>query len=155
MANIRKRELSVADKIGLAAVEVLGRDYAENAFRLAHHVSTQNKQSFNVQLSRWLNSSKAKEFRQAVRNKISKTATVEGADLRTREGLVDAMVASVASTQGKDAVQGLTTLAKLQGFDKPTEETPDVEKRVYFLPWVSNCRACKLMEIFRQVQNKK
>jgi hypothetical protein len=154
MANVRKRNLSIADKICLAAVEVLGREYAEPAFRLAHNVSTTNQQSFNVQLSRWLNTDKAKEFRKDVRNKFAKVATTEGADLRTREGVIDQLVTSVSQTQGKDAISGLTTLAKLQGFDKPTEEADRQERRTYFLPWVSNCRTCELMKIYLKTQKK-
>jgi hypothetical protein len=49
--------------------------------------------------------------------------------------------------RGKDELQGLITVAKIQGFDRPDEHDDD-EKRAYFLPWVSNCRACELMKAF-------
>lgn len=71
-------------------------------------------------------------------------------ELRTRDGLINNLIDSVSVISGKDKVSGLQTLAKLQGFDKP-EETNEEEKRTYFLPWVSHCRTCQLMKLYKQV----
>ncbi len=154
MANIRKSELTPQDKIGLTAVEVLGRDYAEAAFRLARKIRTHNKQSFETQLSRWLNSDKAKAFRMDIKKKISKEAVAEGADLRTRDGVLSELIYSVKATTGKDSVSGLQTLAKMQGFDKPDGENGTKDRRVYFLPWVSHCRSCALMKAYIESKSK-
>ena len=70
-------------------------------------------------------------------------------ELQTREGLIKNLINSVSVISGKDKVSGLQTLAKLQGFDKP-DETNEEEKRTYFLPWVSHCRTCQLMKLYRQ-----
>jgi hypothetical protein len=70
-------------------------------------------------------------------------------ELKTREGLISNLIDSVSVISGKDKVSGLQTLAKLQGFDKP-DETNEEEKRTYFLPWVSHCRTCQLMKLYRQ-----
>jgi chromosome condensin MukBEF ATPase and DNA-binding subunit MukB len=71
-------------------------------------------------------------------------------ELQTREGIIKNLINSVSVISGKDKVSGLQTLAKLQGFDKP-EEINEEEKRTYFLPWVSHCRTCQLMKIYKQV----
>lgn len=71
-------------------------------------------------------------------------------ELQTREGIIKNLINSVSGISGKDKVSGLQTLAKLQGFDKP-EETNEDEKRTYFLPWVSHCRTCQLMKLYKQV----
>ena len=71
-------------------------------------------------------------------------------ELKTREGLISNLIDSVSVISGKDKVSGLQTLAKLQGFDKP-EESNEEEKRTYFLPWVSHCRTCQLMKLYKQV----
>ncbi len=68
----------------------------------------------------------------------------------TKNGLVRKIVTSLKSTQGKDRVTALVTLAKLQGLDK-IEENEGEEMRRYFLPWVSICRNCELMKIYKEV----
>lgn len=68
----------------------------------------------------------------------------------TKNGLVRKIVTSLKNTQGKDRVAALVTLAKLQGLDK-IEENEGEEMRRYFLPWVSICRNCELMKIYKDV----
>ena len=74
-------------------------------------------------------------------------------ELQTREGLIKNLINSVSTISGKDKVSGLQTLAKLQGFDKP-DETSEEDKRTYFLPWVSHCRTCQLMKIYKQITER-
>lgn len=75
-------------------------------------------------------------------------------EYKTRSGLIDKIITQVNITSGKEAISGLQTLAKMQGLDKPDEET-EVEKRKYFLPWVSHCRSCKLMTIYKEILSAK
>lgn len=75
-------------------------------------------------------------------------------EFKTRSGLIEKIITQSTLTTGKDAISALQTLAKLQGFDKPDEENTE-EKRRYFLPWVSNCRSCKLMKEYLKVVNSK
>lgn len=70
-------------------------------------------------------------------------------ELRTRGGIIDNLINEVSIVHGKDAIGGLQTLAKLQGYDKPDEAEQD-ERRRYFLPWVSRCRNCALMKLYRE-----
>lgn len=144
-------ELSKQDKIGLAAVEILGKEYALPAFMMARNINTSNEKSVKVLLSRWLSSPKAKEFRAEVRAKITKVATVEGNDLTTRDGLINELVTSVRETQGKDAVSGLQTLAKLQGFDKMADPRPEADRVMYVVPSIPRCRDCQLRKILNEI----
>lgn len=75
-------------------------------------------------------------------------------EYKTRTGLIDKIITQVNITSGKEAISGLQTLAKMQGLDKPEEQEQD-ERRKYFLPWVSHCRSCKLMTIYKEVLNTK
>ena len=68
----------------------------------------------------------------------------------TKEGLTRKIVTALRNTSGKDKIAGLVTLAKLQGLDKIEEESEE-ERRRYFLPWVSACRNCQLMAIYRSI----
>ncbi len=148
-------ELSIEDKIGLSAVAVLGKGIAETAYLLTHPaVKTENKSSLCVMVSRWHHSEKAQAFINSAR---AGTATIpdndEANDLETRQGLINQLIAATRQTVGKDSLQGLTTLAKIQGFDKP-EEAEQSDPRRFFVAWKSDCRRCKLMELFRQVQRE-
>ena len=62
----------------------------------------------------------------------------------TRDGLRDEFIKLALQTEGKDKQKPLESLQKMQGFDKPEDSGQD-EKRLYYLPWASNCRACALM----------
>ena len=93
-----------------------------------------------------------RELEDAIRE--SKEITDEEKDeLKTRQGLIGKIIDNVLLTTGKDAISGLQTLAKLQGLDSP-DEKPEEERRKYFLPWVSNCRSCKLMQIYIKTINE-
>ena len=149
-------ELSLADKIGLSGIALLGKGIAEAAFLLTHPtVKTKNRASLGVMVSRWHHSPQAEEFIKSAR---AGTATVntpdEANDLNTREGIVNQLIASVRCTTGKDAIGGLQTLAKIQGFDKPDGELQEDDKRLFVLPYLSNCRSCKLMQVYMQIQEK-
>lgn len=75
-------------------------------------------------------------------------------EYKTRSGLIEKIITQVNITTGKEAISGLQTLAKMQGLDKPDEQTEE-ERRKYFLPWVSHCRSCKLMAIYKEILNAK
>lgn len=70
----------------------------------------------------------------------------------TREGLIGEMIKSLRTIGGKDSVNVIQTLAKLQGLDKPDENEKD-EKRRFVLRWLSHCRTCKLMRAYLDIQN--
>lgn len=72
-------------------------------------------------------------------------------ELSTKSGVVKKIQQELQKTHGKDAIAGLMTLAKLQGYDKEDDRTED-ERRKFVLPFVSHCRSCRLMRIFMQVQ---
>ena len=71
-------------------------------------------------------------------------------ELATRQGLTKRLRTEISGIHGKDSVQGLIQLAKLEGYDK--EEREEEEKRRYFLPWRSKCRACALMKAYQAAQ---
>lgn len=146
-------ELTIYDKIGLSAISVMGRAVAEAAFLLTHPtVKTKNQASLGVMVSRWHHSPQAEEF---IRSARAGTATVntpdEANDLTSRQGLINQLVAAAKQTTGRDSVTALTSLAKIQGFDRP-QEAEQNDPRRFFLSWKSDCRRCELMRLFREVQ---
>ena len=149
-----KTELNEKEKIALAAVVVLGREYLPTAFAMSHpKAKTESEASLKVMQSRWYASPMCKQFREEVKQGILGVAVADGNDLTTRNGIVSELIKSVKQSNGKEAIGGLQTLAKLQGFDKP-EEKPDGERRTYVLRWLSKCRSCELMRLFLEVQEE-
>lgn len=152
---MKKQELNEKEKIALAALVVLGRDYLPTAFAMSHpKAKTQSEASLKVMHSRWYASPLCKEFREEIKNGILGVAVADGNDLTTRSGIIDELITATKQTQGKDAVGALQTLAKLQGFDKPDDRNDQEERRRYFLPYVSNCRNCELMKLYNEIQDE-
>lgn len=151
-----KKDLTPKEKIALVGIELLGREYLGDGFAMCHpKTKTESESSLSVMRSRWYASPMAKAFRLEIRAKMVGVATASGHDLTTREGVLSQLISSVKATSGKDSISGIQTLAKMQGFDRPAEESDQQERRTYFLPWVSNCRKCELMRIYIETQNKK
>ena len=84
-------------------------------------------------------------------NLIKRVEDEERDELKTREGIIKKLIDNVSVCQGKDAVSGLQTLAKLQGYDKPDEITEE-DKRIFVLTYLSRCRGCKLMAVYMDAQ---
>jgi len=72
----------------------------------------------------------------------------------TREGIVRKIMDATEGLTGKDELQGLLTLAKIQGLDQPQEQERE-DLRRFFVAFKSDCRRCKLMELFRSVKSPK
>lgn len=73
--------------------------------------------------------------------------------LTTRAGLTARLRSEIMDIHGKDSVQGLIQLAKLEGFDK--EDTrEEEEKRRYFLPYWAQCRNCALLRAYQAAQEE-
>ena len=75
----KKRDLTVIDRLALCGVAVMGKDYALEAYKMSHKIKTDNPASLGVMVSRWLNSNKAKEFLNEVKQLYADTL-LENAD---------------------------------------------------------------------------
>lgn len=69
----------------------------------------------------------------------------------TREGIVKKIMDATEGLSGKDELQGLLTLAKIQGLDRP-EDTEKEDLRRFFVAFKSDCRRCALMKLYRSVK---
>lgn len=159
MAEHLFKDLKNAEKIALAGVALLGKDYNRAAFLLCHpKTKTTNEGTLNVAVSRWINNPQIKKYRAELQElittgqvtpknqkKVGRPKKDIPNDLTTREGIVKQLIDATSYTEGKDSVSALQTLAKLQGYDKPDAKDQE-DRRQYFLPWVSHCRSCRLMK---------
>lgn len=96
---------------------------------------------------------KKKDINQGPKDTIKKINESERDELKTRAGIIEKLIKEVSQIEGKDAVSGLQTLAKLQGYDKPEEINED-DKRFFVVPYLSVCRSCKLMQVFNEINNQ-
>lgn len=95
---------------------------------------------------------KKKDINQGQKD-IKKINDSEKEELKTRAGIIEKLIKEVSQIEGKDAVSGLQTLAKLQGYDKP-DETNEDDKRFFVVPYLSVCRSCKLMQVFNAINSQ-
>lgn len=148
-----KKELSQAEKIAVCGVMLLGREYLPTAFSMSHpQAKTTSETSLKVMRSRWWAADLVQQFRADITARLAGTAIATGNDLTTRDGLISELIVAVKQSKGKDTISGLQSLAKLQGLDKPGDQETR-EMRTYFLPWRSKCRGCRLMQIYKEVEN--
>ena len=159
----QKVELPDMEKVAVAAITILGKDFHRLAYLMSHPRSkSREENTLNVSVSRWINSPLVKSYKAQLQELIETgKATPQQAkkagrpkkeipnDLTTREGIVRQLIDATSYTEGKDSVSALQTLAKLQGYDKPDAKEQD-ERRSYFLPWVSHCRTCRLMRSYER-----
>lgn len=68
-------------------------------------------------------------------------------EVSTREGILKKLVNIQEGLQGKDELQALQFIAKLQGLDKEMAPTFK-EMRTFFLPYRAKCRTCELMRAY-------
>lgn len=160
MANPFK-EIDDTEKIAVAGMVLLGKEYHRAAFLLCHpRTKSRKNDTLNVAVSRWINDPRIKKLRAEIQElletgkitpkdqkKVGRPKKEIPNDLTTREGIVRQLIDATSYTEGKDSVSALQTLAKLQGYDKPDAKEQD-ERRSYFLPWVSHCRSCRLMKSY-------
>ena len=149
----KKRDLSVIDRLALCGVAVMGKDYALDAYKMSHNIKTENPASLNVMVSRWLNSDKAKDFLNEVKQLYADTLMAnvdEGEELSERQ-LTRIIERGIVSE--KDAKKQADMSLKLMAWRKDSQEDKEEgEKRTYFIPYASNCKACMIMGFFRQIQ---
>ena len=162
MANPFK-EIDDTEKIAVAGMVLLGKEYHRAAFLLCHpRTKSRKNDTLNVAVSRWINDPRIKKLRAEIQELLEtgKVTPKDGKkvgrpkkeipnDLTTRDGIVKQLIDATSYTEGKDSVSALQTLAKLQGYDKPDAKDQD-DRRSYFLPWVSHCRTCRLMRSYER-----
>lgn len=149
----RKSDLTPQEKIAIVGCMILGREYINDAYFMSHpKAQTKAEASIKVMVSRWWASDSVKAFREQVQDRITRTSINDGNDLKTRTGIINELVGAVKEAKGKEAISGLQSLAKLQGYDKPDDDRLDDERRTFFVPYPSKCRACQLMKIFREIE---
>lgn len=149
----KKRDLTVIDRLALCGVAVMGKDYALEAYKMSHKIKTDNPASLGVMVSRWLNSNKAKEFLNEVKQLYADTLLAnadEGEELSERQ-LTRIIERGIVSE--KDAKKQADMSLKLMAWRKDAQdEKGENEKRNYFIPYISNCKVCKIMGLFRQLR---
>lgn len=87
-----------------------------------------------------------------IREETEEEENKKGDELATRAGLVKKLRSEIIGVHGKDSVQGLISLAKLEGFDKEDTRKED-ERRCYFVPFWSLCRFCALFKAYRETSD--
>ena len=130
---------------------------AKDKKRYSHDQQTANAREIlklNPGFSLLINEIKRNQYKQT-----GTTTTTQDQDIteeektrfQTRSGLIEEMIKSLRTIGGKDSVQVIQSLAKIQGLDKPDGDEGQ-ERRRYVLRWLSHCRSCKLMKLFLEVE---
>ena len=151
----KKRDLSVTDRLALCGVAVMGKDYALEAYKMSHNVKTEKPASLRAMVSTWLNNNKSKEFLNEIKQLYADTLLAnadEGEELSERQ-LTRIIERGIVSE--KDAKKQADMSLKLMAWRKDAQkEETEMEARTFFIPYVSNCKVCKIMGIFRELRDR-
>lgn len=146
-------DIKINDKIALTAVAILGKDYAEAAFRLVRDIKTPKQHSVDVMVSRWLNKPQHQDFLEAVKRGYANVLT---GNIGEGDELSDGQLTSIISKgilSESDAKKRSDVALKLLSYrqSQAREDEEEREPRAYFLPWISHCRTCALMLAYQKV----
>ena len=152
----RKEGLTAREKIAVLGVMILGREYLPEAFAMSHQINTKSEDSLAVMRSRWYASQLCKDFRKEMTDRLSGVVieTMENCDLSDDQLLSIIQRGIVTQRDSKDA----SNIAfKLMEWRKKAQTDMIIgeERRRYFIPYISDCKRCKLMELYKEVLKEK
>ena len=157
-----KVNLSDTERICIAAVLTLGKETLDVAYRLINSDSKSNDEVFHKQALRWWNLPNVKAFANDLRSIRMQAANSEieledDADTPiTRSFLIKELrLALKATNDPSDRASIAMKLADLSGLKgKQDDDNKDNEQRVFYLPWRSKCKSCKLMQVYMQAMEE-
>lgn len=74
--------------------------------------------------------------------------------IQDKSFILSELYKSLGSLRGKERAAVLMQIADLQRM-KQDDLKEDEEKRTFYLPFVSSCRSCKLMKLYKEVESLK
>lgn len=150
------RELSARDKIGLAAYAVLGKEFLSEAFRCTHDIRSAKPESIYSMQSRWINGKQEKEFLESIRNQYADLILQNiSEDIKLSNEQLNTIIQRGIVSEKDPKKQADMSLKLMQWRKDAKAEDETKEKRVYFLPYISDCKHCQLMKIYQEIQKKK
>lgn len=150
------RELSARDKIGLAAYAVLGKEFLSEAFKCTHDIKNAKPESIYTMQSRWINGEREKQFITSIKSMYTDAILqniAENVKLSNEQLTTIIQRGIVSEKDPKKQADMSLKLMQWRKDAKAEDETKD--KRVYFLPYISDCKHCQLMKIYQEIQKKK
>ena len=155
-----KNALSDIDRIALAARITLGPESLDMCYRIVNPTSSTSDEIFHKMALRWWNNPRSKAFRHDILN-IRQQAAKDEIDMEsdedsplTKSFLIKELRAALSATSDPaDRASIALKLADLAGLKGKQEEKGE-ERRRFYLPFVSHCRTCKIMQLFREFQDK-
>lgn len=156
-----KVTLSETEKICIAAVLMLGAGAIDSAYRLVNIGSKSKGEVFHKQALRWWNLPKVKAFAddlRAIRLQSAEAALEtegEAETTITRAFLIrELRLALKATNNPTERANIAIKLADLSGLKGKSEDKELSDRRKFYLPYVSNCRACELMRVYLEAEKE-
>ncbi len=145
-------ELTEKEKFCLSGYVATGN--ADMAWRLSRPTPvTATSENVHRLALRWLRKPQVKCFVEELRNKSFKQIESTSVENRTKEQMVTELNTLANSvTEPKLKADILKQIADLQRMKEQTPEKEQSERRLYYLPYVSDCRHCQLMKTYMEVQ---
>ena len=149
-----KVEISIKERLAVAAICTLGTSSLDDAYRLVNTKTQTDSATLHRMALRWFKNEKVKNLYNELLPKTETSAQQEDSAPLTRDYLISELRQALRNTKDPDKRAGIVMkLADLSNLKKgDVIETTD--QRTYFLPWQSNCRTCALIKLYQDVKKR-
>jgi hypothetical protein len=152
-----KDSVSAKEKIVACGVLTLGSgdEVLDEAYRLLYPGSQANGDSLHRQARRWWRLPRIKEFRAQRRAIAQPQQTDELDDMKMRSLVISELRKALTQAEKpSDRAQISIKLAEMVGV-KGRKEEEEKNRRHFYLPFVSHCRSCPLMQAALELRRRK
>ncbi len=159
---MNKKNLTDLERICVAALLVLGRDSLDMVYHILKPDTTVERgEIFHKMALRWWNNPVVKSFANDLRaihlqrcDDLIEMESEEDEPLTKGFLIKELRLALKATTDPGDRASIALKLADLTGLKGKDTESREKEQRRFYLPFVSHCRSCKLMQVFKDISQQ-
>ncbi len=159
---MKTKNLTDLERVCIAALLVIGKDSLDMVFRLLKPNSTvERSEIFHKMALRWWNNPVVKSFANDLRaihlqrsEDLIEMESEEDEPLTKSFLIKELRLALKATTDPGDRASIALKLADLTGLKGKDTESREKEQRRFYLPFVSHCRSCKIMQVFKDISQQ-
>lgn len=156
------KTLTDLERVCIAATLTLGRDSLDMVYHILKPDTTvESPLIFHKMALRWWNNPTVKSFANDLRaihlqrNDDAIEMETEEDEPLTKAFLVKELrLALKATADPSDRASIAMKLSDLVGLKGKDSESKEQEQRRFYLPFVSHCRSCKLVQLFKDISNQ-
>lgn len=152
--------LNEVEKVAGAALYLLGDGALDMIYHVVNPSSKATPDAFHRQALRWRRGEQMQTYLEELasihRDPFKQSEETQDETPITKSYLVRELRNSLSGVSDPESRSKIIMrIADLTNLKKADDEETKKDPRIYFLPWVSSCRHCRLMEIYQDEQKRR